>query len=214
VSGYPWNILGIEPTSDELAIQRAYARQLKVFRPDADPEGFADLVKARKHALQYCAQQNHLRDRDDCLPPEPDVGGDDDAPPLTDADSLNEAELFDTDPFDGFSSRHDTHTVKNESTAPSRPPSESEAGPGFSSRDLIPPMTSQRAPVAPAKPPDSDHSGGFSSRDLVPPVTSVPKGPNRSSSTTPPQPPEPPDPDRSPRFSSRDFSPRDLPRKS
>ena|GEM_PF-2674121 len=58
---YPWNILGIEPTADELAIRRAYARKLKQFRPDEDPEGFANLVRAREHALQWRV----LHERDD-----------------------------------------------------------------------------------------------------------------------------------------------------
>jgi len=55
VSSYPWSVLGIEPTSDEGAIQRAYARMLKRTRPDEDPEGFTRLVAARKFALELRA---------------------------------------------------------------------------------------------------------------------------------------------------------------
>ena len=59
MSEYPWNILDIEPTTDELAIRRAYARKLKQHRPDEDPEGFANLVRAREYALQWRALHEH-----------------------------------------------------------------------------------------------------------------------------------------------------------
>ncbi|MDR7344211.1 hypothetical protein J2X14_002632 [Pantoea alhagi] len=41
-----WQILGIEPTSDEALIRRAYARQLKTCRPDSDPQGYQRLREA------------------------------------------------------------------------------------------------------------------------------------------------------------------------
>lgn len=59
MSEHPWDILGIEPTRDELAIRRAYARMLKRYRPDEDPEGFASLVKAREQALRWCLLDDH-----------------------------------------------------------------------------------------------------------------------------------------------------------
>ena len=55
MSNYPWDILGITPTRDELAIRRAYARMLKKFRPDEDADGFARLVAAREYALNLLA---------------------------------------------------------------------------------------------------------------------------------------------------------------
>ena len=55
VSDYPWDILGITPTRDELTIRRAYARMLRKSRPDENPEGFARLVAAREHALHLLA---------------------------------------------------------------------------------------------------------------------------------------------------------------
>ncbi len=41
-----WNALGIEPTSDEREIKRAYARRLKEQRPDEDPRAFQELREA------------------------------------------------------------------------------------------------------------------------------------------------------------------------
>ena len=46
-----WAVLDIAATNDEREIRRAYARQLKRFRPDEDPVGFQHLVEARNRAL-------------------------------------------------------------------------------------------------------------------------------------------------------------------
>jgi len=51
----PWALLGIAPTADAAAIRRAYARKLKLTRPDEDPEGFQRLVRARDAALAEAA---------------------------------------------------------------------------------------------------------------------------------------------------------------
>lgn len=47
-----WQTLEIEPTPDQKAIKRAYAKKLKVTRPDENPEAFQDLHNAYKMALQ------------------------------------------------------------------------------------------------------------------------------------------------------------------
>jgi len=47
-----WNSLCIEPTTDKVAIKRAYASQLKTHKPDEDPEGFAVLHAHYKQALK------------------------------------------------------------------------------------------------------------------------------------------------------------------
>ncbi|MFD1806790.1 hypothetical protein ACFSAV_10525 [Pasteurella oralis] len=46
-----WDILSIEPTSDERTIRRAYAKQLKITRPDEDAEGYQQLRAAFDEAL-------------------------------------------------------------------------------------------------------------------------------------------------------------------
>jgi hypothetical protein len=49
---YPWTILDIDPTSDQKEIRKAYARKLRVTRPDEDPTGFQALLEARDAALE------------------------------------------------------------------------------------------------------------------------------------------------------------------
>ena len=46
-----WQILGIEPTNDERAIKRAYAKQLKTTRPDDDAAAYQQLREAFDYAL-------------------------------------------------------------------------------------------------------------------------------------------------------------------
>ncbi len=46
-----WEQLGIEKTTDERAIKRAYAKKLKTIRPDEDPKHFQDLREARDEAI-------------------------------------------------------------------------------------------------------------------------------------------------------------------
>ncbi|WHO71133.1 hypothetical protein [Rhizobium sp. BT03] len=48
-----WTLLQIAPTQDENDIRRAYARRLRDFRPDEDPEGFQRLVGAKEAALDW-----------------------------------------------------------------------------------------------------------------------------------------------------------------
>lgn len=54
---YPWSVLGIAPTEDQRAIQKAYATRLRVTRPDEDPRGFQELREARDQAM---AERRHL----------------------------------------------------------------------------------------------------------------------------------------------------------
>lgn len=51
----PFERLGVDRNADEREIKRAYARLLKVTRPDDDPEGFQRLNKAYQTALAACA---------------------------------------------------------------------------------------------------------------------------------------------------------------
>lgn len=50
-----WQVLGIAPTGDEAEIRRAYAQQLKIHRPDKDPEGYQQLREAFDAAKQQAA---------------------------------------------------------------------------------------------------------------------------------------------------------------
>ena len=50
-----WEILGIDPTTDEGAIRKAYARALKNTRPDKDPQGYQQLREAFDEARRYAA---------------------------------------------------------------------------------------------------------------------------------------------------------------
>lgn len=52
MSSYPWSILGLDAAAGEREIRSAYARRLKLVRPDRDPVGFQKLVEARGVALE------------------------------------------------------------------------------------------------------------------------------------------------------------------
>ena len=53
----PWRTLGIEPTTDQRAIKRAYAAKLKRTRPDENPQGFQQLHTAYRWAADYARSQ-------------------------------------------------------------------------------------------------------------------------------------------------------------
>jgi tetratricopeptide (TPR) repeat protein len=51
----PWTILGIEETRNKKEIKKAYARQLKIYHPEDDPNGFMRLRAAYEEALRLSA---------------------------------------------------------------------------------------------------------------------------------------------------------------
>ncbi|SMG21845.1 J domain-containing protein [Cedecea sp. NFIX57] len=67
-----WDVLGIEPTTDENEIRRAYARELKLRRPDKDPKGFQALREAFDSAKRYASSAVILNDEDESLPDKPE----------------------------------------------------------------------------------------------------------------------------------------------
>ncbi|WP_226102498.1 J domain-containing protein [Dickeya oryzae] len=52
-----WQTLGIPPTRDEAEIRRAYARRLKIYRPDSDPAGYQQLREAFDAAKQQASEE-------------------------------------------------------------------------------------------------------------------------------------------------------------
>lgn len=54
-----WEILGVEATTDERAIKRAYATKLRVTPPEVDPAGYMKLREAYENAKNYA--QFHQR---------------------------------------------------------------------------------------------------------------------------------------------------------
>ena len=64
----PWSVLDISEDSDARAIKRAYAKKLKVTRPDDDPQAFQELHDAYKWALElYRYRQDELQEREQLL---------------------------------------------------------------------------------------------------------------------------------------------------
>lgn len=57
-----WQRLDINATNDIRAIKRAYAKQVKITRPDEDPEGFQQLHEAYKEALSLVKQEMALEE--------------------------------------------------------------------------------------------------------------------------------------------------------
>lgn len=54
-----WDILGIDRTKDRTQIKKAYAKMLKVYHPEDDPEGFMKLRKAYEDALRQAEHIDH-----------------------------------------------------------------------------------------------------------------------------------------------------------
>ncbi len=52
---YPWTVLGLDGPASEAEIRRAYARRLKLVRPDEDAEAFQELVGARALAVDLAS---------------------------------------------------------------------------------------------------------------------------------------------------------------
>lgn len=50
---YIWKILGIEPTTDIVAIKRAFAQKAKNYHPEEFPEEYKNLRNAYKQAIEY-----------------------------------------------------------------------------------------------------------------------------------------------------------------
>lgn len=69
MEGSVWEILGIEPTTDERALKRAYAVKLKVTSPESDPAGYMRLREAYEAAKGAAAFQRMVADPAAHAPP-------------------------------------------------------------------------------------------------------------------------------------------------
>lgn len=68
-----WEFLGIAPTQDQRAIKRAYAKLLKVHKPDQDPEGFKQLREAYDCARYLAEQMEYEAEQEDVNEGNPDT---------------------------------------------------------------------------------------------------------------------------------------------
>jgi hypothetical protein len=69
---FPWDVLELDPTSDQRAIKRAYARLLRQNNPEDDPKGFQRLREAFEHAQQE-AKWLELEPPNEDKPPDEDA---------------------------------------------------------------------------------------------------------------------------------------------
>lgn len=95
-----WTILGIEPTYDEREIRRAYAKKLKVTRPDDDPEAYQRLREAFDDALMmapYFASQHDYQDKDNWLDDDIDIRENEKNSSFELIEEQNTAQLFENE---------------------------------------------------------------------------------------------------------------------
>ncbi|TYQ18107.1 UNVERIFIED_CONTAM: Tfp pilus assembly protein PilF [Acetivibrio alkalicellulosi] len=53
-----YDVLGIEPTKDKKSIKKAYSKQLKIYSPEIDPEGFQNIRSAYEEAMAKADEQD------------------------------------------------------------------------------------------------------------------------------------------------------------
>ncbi len=54
---YPWNVLETVETTDKKSVKKAYAKLLRQYRPDEQPEAFQEINQAYQYALQLIKNQ-------------------------------------------------------------------------------------------------------------------------------------------------------------
>ncbi|OCG77669.1 hypothetical protein [Gilliamella sp. Occ4-3] len=57
-----WQLLGIEKTTDQVAIRQAYRAQLPSYHPETDPDGFKALREAYESAIKYAQSPETMAD--------------------------------------------------------------------------------------------------------------------------------------------------------
>lgn len=100
-----WKILGLDPaTADEKQVRNAYARLLKLNRPDQDPEGFQQLRHAYEYALQWLRHRRVEADPEDAQePPDHDAEPASSTPAHSEPRSLSAQEPAPADSFPDLS---------------------------------------------------------------------------------------------------------------
>jgi hypothetical protein len=67
-----WEILGVEATTDERAIKRAYATKLKLTPPEVDPAGYMKLREAYENAKNYAQFQQRRAELESAAAEQPE----------------------------------------------------------------------------------------------------------------------------------------------
>lgn len=62
-----WNVLGIETTTDESVIKKAYAKKLRLHHPQDDPEGFQQVKEAYEKAMKAVKERREGEDSSVCF---------------------------------------------------------------------------------------------------------------------------------------------------
>ncbi|MCM3272016.1 J domain-containing protein [Paenibacillus elgii] len=94
-----WEILGIDPTHEVLAIKKAYAAKLKIHHPEDDPTGYQQLREAYDQAIKLAKRQQKQTSRSDEEPEafETSVVREEDGSEAGDIAEHEEDELYDED---------------------------------------------------------------------------------------------------------------------
>ena len=153
----PWSILGLNGPADERAIRSAFARQLKLTRPDDHPKAFQALIEARNAAVLLARGRGEAPYSSEAKSSQ-DCGADgineavDTVNPHAGRSSLDfpvSVTATNEEPASQFADEDRANTIQDELRSHSTVslPVAIQLAPDFGQK---PPLTSNMAPVAPA----------------------------------------------------------------